>query len=99
MRLTQSQIDVIKQKTLLVFGDSAKVYLFGSRIDDLAKGGDIDLFIELNQLTECAVLKTLQLNSELQQAFGLQKIDILFYAPNYAWQTIYSIAKEQGVLL
>ena len=45
MRLTTEQITIIKQKTALIFGDDTKIYLFGSRTDDNAKGGDIDLFI------------------------------------------------------
>lgn len=99
MRLTKTQQLIIKQKTALIFGDMARVYLFGSRINDEAKGGDIDLFIEADAPIENAVLKSLQLNSQLQQAFGLQKIDIIFHAPNYAWQSIHSIAKQQGILL
>jgi predicted nucleotidyltransferase len=99
MRLTQQQQTIINQKTRLIFGDNARVYLFGSRLDDNAKGGDIDLFIESTTAIESAVLKTLQLNSQLQQAFGLQKIDIVFYAPNYTWQAIHAIAKQHGILL
>ena len=38
MRLTVKQTSVIKQKTALVFGENAKVYLFGSRVDDSKKG-------------------------------------------------------------
>ena len=52
MRLTTEQIALIKQNTALIFGDEAKIYLFGSRTDDNAKGGDIDLFIELANETE-----------------------------------------------
>ncbi len=99
MRLTEHQQNLIKQKVTLIFGDKAQVYLFGSRTDDNAKGGDIDLFIELTAAISQPVLKTLQLNSELQQAFGLQKIDIVFHAPNYTRQAIHDIAKAQGILL
>ena len=46
MRLTTEQICIIKKKAAQIFGEEIKVYLFGSRTDDKARGGDIDIFIE-----------------------------------------------------
>ena len=43
MRLTQKEIEFIN-KTIKNFLD-CEIYLFGSRIDDNLKGGDIDLYI------------------------------------------------------
>jgi predicted nucleotidyltransferase len=80
MRLTEQQ-NLIKQKVALIFGDNAHAYLFGSRADDNAKGGDIDLFIELTTAIQQPVLKTLQLNGELQQDFGCQKLIFSFMRP------------------
>ena len=44
MRLKESEIRVIKEIIYSIFKD-AKIYLFGSRLDNNKKGGDIDLFI------------------------------------------------------
>ncbi len=44
MRLTNREIEIIKYQTFRLFKDS-EIYLFGSRIDDNKKGGDIDLYI------------------------------------------------------
>ncbi len=41
MRLSLKQIKQIKESTASVFGEEAKVYLFGSRLDDSSKGGGI----------------------------------------------------------
>ncbi len=99
MRLTTQQIATIKQKTALIFGDDAKIYLFGSRTDDDAKGGDIDLFIDLDKEIDHPISKTIQLNGLLQQEIGMQKIDIVFHSPPYAWKPIHTQAKEHGILL
>ncbi len=44
MRLTETEILTIK-KNILRFDPEAKIYLFGSRINDEAKGGDIDILV------------------------------------------------------
>jgi uncharacterized protein len=46
MRLTATEIDAIKIAGRGVFGDTAVIRLFGSRVHDHLKGGDIDLLIE-----------------------------------------------------
>ncbi len=44
MRLSSKEKEIIKKQIEIVFGD-AVIYLFGSRVDDSKKGGDIDLYI------------------------------------------------------
>ncbi len=99
MRLSPSQCDAIKQQAVLIFGDRLSVYVFGSRTDDQARGGDIDLFIELYTCTEQAVAKSLQLNAALQALFGMQKIDIIVHQPTDAWFPVHLEAKQYGILL
>jgi hypothetical protein len=49
MRLTSDQILSILGTALRLSGEDAVVYLFGSRLDDWARGGDVDLLIETTQ--------------------------------------------------
>jgi len=44
LRLSEKEIKIIKNVTTQ-FLNEAKIYLFGSRLDDSKRGGDIDLFI------------------------------------------------------
>lgn len=52
MRLNRHEIDVIKAATAEIFGKEAEIRLFGSRVDDAARGGDIDLMVELDEAVE-----------------------------------------------
>ncbi len=51
MRLTKEEIEVLKS-SILTRDPDAKIYLFGSRTDDDARGGDIDLLILSRKLTQ-----------------------------------------------
>ena len=43
MRLSPNAAKIIHNAVHTHFGDDAEVWLFGSRVDDSRKGGDIDL--------------------------------------------------------
>jgi predicted nucleotidyltransferase len=46
MRLHSNEIHAIQKAAQEAFPPGTGVYLFGSRLDDQARGGDIDLLIE-----------------------------------------------------
>lgn len=46
MRLRPDEIHAIQQAAREAFPPGTGVYLFGSRLDDQARGGDIDLMVE-----------------------------------------------------
>ena len=72
MRLSLQAQQIIKNTTKEVFGIDALVKVFGSRIDDDARGGDIDLLVELHFVMADSERKTLQLinwrNSNIKMA-------------------------------
>jgi len=76
MRLTPFEIQSIVKSSHKVFGNKSKVYLFGSRIDDTAKGGDIDLYIETEALASDLQSK-FKFLIELKSLIGEQKIDVI----------------------
>jgi predicted nucleotidyltransferase len=92
---------VIRAAVTETFGAGAGVWLFGSRVDDTKRGGDIDLLIETDQLDINAMARAeIALLTKLQLKLGEQKIDVLLdYPSRKVRPAILGIAKATGVLL
>ena len=99
MRLTDDQVRIIKARAAECFGPNAHVWLFGSRVDDDARGGDIDLYVELAEPLADAAWRALRFNGALQQAFGAQRIDVVTRGPSEPLKPIHETAKRSGVAL
>ena len=73
MRLTSRQIEIIKA-ALQQVDPEAGIKLFGSRLDDALRGGDIDLLIDSNTMGWREIAK---LRGLLYEQLGEQKIDLV----------------------
>lgn len=98
MRISESEKKQLVGAVLKYFGENADVWLFGSRADDLKKGGDIDVYIETDEM-EQLVMKRIQLKLKLRDLFGDQKIDVVVHQRNLPLQPIHEIARSTGVRL
>lgn len=99
MRLSQNQVEVIRRTVREVFGMEADVKLFGSRANDDARGGDIDLLVEMPTIVVEPERKTLQLVARLQLRLGDQPIDVLVLDPATPRQSIHEQAIHTGIKL
>jgi predicted nucleotidyltransferase len=72
MRLSTAQRRIIK-RCVRACDPAAEVMLFGSRLHDHRKGGDIDLLIQSRKI---GFMERLKLKLALMDALGPQKIDI-----------------------
>ncbi len=77
MRFSLAEINHLKT-TLSKLSTEAKIYLFGSRVDENKRGGDIDLLILSSKLTRKDIR---EIRIEFCKEFGEQKIDILLDTP------------------
>ena len=100
MRLSSEKVEAIKDAAAEVFGDDAQVWLFGSRVDDARRGGDIDLYIEtgLASAAERARLEA-RFWVRLQRILGERKIDIVTHARGAPMRPIDQQARTTGVRL
>jgi uncharacterized protein len=93
MRLSKTEIEAISQ-TIRRLDDQARICLFGSRADDCKRGGDIDLLILSEKLSE-SDRGTIRLI--LHEKLGEQKIDIVI-ARDLS-DPFVRVALSEGVLL
>ncbi|MDQ6962517.1 MAG: nucleotidyltransferase domain-containing protein [Mariprofundaceae bacterium] len=98
MRLTDSQQQHIREAVIGIFGTTADVYLFGSRVNDQNRGGDIDLYLEIDPV-EGWFMRRIALAVELEKRLGEQKIDLVLYRRDQEKKAIHFIAKDTGVKL
>lgn len=90
MRLLPKETQAIRQ-VLLNADPQGRIFLFGSRIDDKKKGGDIDVFFETS--------KKLGLRTKLSLEYRLTtlcetKVDLLVKSPEQEENAIFDIARK-----
>jgi len=99
MRLTEQQAQTIRHLACQVAGDLCRVRVFGSRLDDAARGGDVDLLLELADPVDNPALMAAQLSARVSRAMGGRKVEVLLSAPNLMRCPIHDIAFKEGQLL
>ena len=95
LRLTDFEKKTIQRTASAVFGLEAKVFLFGSRLDDALKGGDIDLYIESQR--KIVLRDKIKFLSSLKWKLGDQRIDVLIDSKDNRKKNIYKTARETGI--
>jgi len=99
MRLSPEQTHAMVVATRAVAGNRARVKVFGSRLDDQARGGDIDLLVEVPDAVDRPAWLAARITASLQRALGDRKVDVLLVDPNTRLQPVHLQAQSQGVLL
>lgn len=96
MRLKTEQITNIIETVQAITQQSFQLRLFGSRLNDEAKGGDVDLLIEMPQLL--GLLQKAQLKNALENRLNLP-VDLLIVQTGQKLSPFQQMAFERSVLL
>lgn len=99
MRLTDMQAQAIRQIARELAGAEATVRIFGSRLDDTARGGDLDLLLHLPEPVENAALLAARLSARVSRLMHGRKVDVVVSAPNLMRLPIHDIAFAEGRML
>jgi len=95
MRITENEknviIDAVKNAD-----PAAQVWLFGSRVDDSKKGGDIDIAIFSEKINR-DVMQEIKVRRFICNKIGEQKIDIVTSSDGK--EAFFRLAVEEGIEL
>lgn len=101
MRLSEPDAECIRAGVLARFGPGSAVWLFGSRVRDDLRGGDIDLYIEPEVQDPARLVDAkLALLADLHKRLGERKIDIVIRRAGRGEEfPIHRIARDTGIRL
>jgi len=95
MRLSSEVTCVIQDAFVQVF-ERGDLYLFGSRVDDARKGGDIDLYVDTENREHMGE-KRIEFLTRIKREIGDQRIDLV--VARGVKRSIDEVAISKGVLL
>jgi len=103
MRLSTDQIFAIRQAATVALGQGTSVWLFGSRVDDAKKGGDIDLLVCPQSHTasdsaegEQGFMQKIKMLTLLERHLGERKVDLVVEQP-HDMRPIVEVAYTTGI--
>ncbi len=102
MRLSPEEVAAIKRLVADAYGPEPVVRLFGSRVDDRRRGGDVDLHVMVpadNWGARDRLWTELQLGGRLEAALGERKVDLIVRRDDEPQRAIDRIAIKTGVVL
>ncbi len=99
MRLSPDQVHAIVAATREFAGADARVRLFGSRVNDQLRGGDIDLLVECARPVARPVWLAAQITARLQRSLGERRIDVVVVDPTTELEPVHRVAQAEGMLL
>ncbi len=98
MRLTAEEIRVILDEADHAFGTGVEVWVFGSRVHDDRRGGDIDLMVVTDHLLSDKATHAASFAAQLQTILGDQRIDVVI-DDGHLDMPIVRTARQSGVRL
>lgn len=95
MRLETEQTQAIRQE-IHQSDPAAEIYLYGSRADDSARGGDIDLLVVSDKL---GFRELLHLRTAILDRIGWQQLDLVVRRPDQLSEPLVVVARQTGIKL
>lgn len=98
MRLEPGEIQAIRSAAQAVFGAQAQVRVFGSRVEDHLRGGDLDLWLEVAP-GEATLANELRFRDMIAGPLDDLKVDVVLHERGRPLSPIDRIAQRDGIPL
>jgi hypothetical protein len=98
MRLKAEEIEAIRQAARTVFGAGATVRVFGSRVQEHLRGGDLDLYLEVEP-GRATLANEMRFRGLIERPLDELKVDVVLHERGRPLAPIDRIARRDGVLL
>ena len=96
MRLLLQQIETVNKLTACYLGNGCKTFLFGSRLNDRVRGGDVDLLVETP--THVPRLTKAKLKAALEQTLNLP-VDLIILSKQQPLSAFQAMVRSQATPL
>lgn len=93
MRLTRDEISAIRRCAAAAFGADCEITLFGSRVDDTRRGGDIDLHVVADRAD---LTDELAFREALAASLGERRVDLVLRRRGFVPRAIDKVALSTG---
>jgi predicted nucleotidyltransferase len=99
MRLRPQDITAIRTAIYATAPNAGAIRLFGSRLDNDARGGDIDLMVDFANPVDNPAVLSARLAVKASRAVFNRKVDVILRAPNLLSSSIHQHALDEGIVL
>jgi predicted nucleotidyltransferase len=99
MRLSTAQRLALKQRFSDELGSDCEIRIFGSRANDAARGGDLDLLVQCPRRLERKVWLAARLAVSAEKLLGGRRVDVLLVDPETSLQPVHHAALRDGIAL
>jgi len=99
MRLTTEERRRLRAIAERVFGPEVEVYVFGSRVNDDLRGGDVDVYCVIPEHPPDLGRREARFQVEAEEALDGLRVDVVVRTPSTPVGTIHRHAERTGVRL
>lgn len=99
MRLTEAERQAVHEVVSDLTKGRARAIIFGSRLNEQARGRDIDLLVESTEPVDQPAGLAALIGARLEPRLGEQRLDVVIDAPNLQRLPVHESARRYGASL